>query len=264
MRTRNLIAAACLVAGLSSTAEAEPEKLKIPKSVVATAFNAVFASTKVHIDNLGAKNGTSWLEEDSYVLLPSGKKLPFLLGEHERKIGELRYSKHYVDDMSTDKIQATISGDKLKVDAYFESQGEELQGKCIRKHAGKWEECTLGMERSIDLNHSILSMSFVPVAHEGSISYADAEVSFKTDVHINSALCQLFSGICAAIEDKIEEELSASVETAAADALERDDVRSHVGIALRKVPVLRDLLQDRKVLAVESKGDAFVVTLDRS
>jgi hypothetical protein len=267
MFTRNLTTATCLVAVLGSiawlprAAEAEPVKLKIPKYVVATAFNAVFASTKVHVDSFGPKKGTSWLEENSYVLLPNGKKVAFELGEYKYKINKFRYLKHYVNDMTTHEIQASVAGDRIEVDAYFESQGEELKGKCIRRLAGKWGECTLEMERDVELDDTILSMSFVPVAYEGSISYADPEITFKTDVHINSKLCQAFSGICGSIEGKIRKELTESIEDTAKKALKRAEVRAHVGKALRKVPILRDLIQNWKVLAVESKGQAFVVTV---
>jgi hypothetical protein len=148
------------------------------------------------------------------------------------------------------------------VDIRFESRGEEIKVKCIRRVLGKWRECSLHMERAIHLNNALLSISFVPVAYKGSITCVDPKVTFKTDLEIDSQLCQAFDGLCGAIEKTLETKLTPKVVSATLAAFNDRRLKKHVANAMMKVPGLRDHLDGRKVLEVESKGSRFVLTVE--
>jgi hypothetical protein len=184
---------------LASAARAKTVDIPVPKAAVATAFNAALSSTKIHLDSFGSKHGTSWHKDSSYVQLPNGAKKAFPISEYTFDITKYRKLRYYVDDVNTSSIQVAINGSQIEVTAQFESQGEEIKAKCIRRRLGKWNECSLDMERDIHRNNSILSMSLTPVAYNGSISYANPKVDFKTDLSIPNKLCQAFSGICSKI-----------------------------------------------------------------
>ncbi len=175
---------------VNSPAHAKTVRVPIPKSVVSTAFNAALSSTKIHLDNYGSKRGTTWHKDTSYILFPNGVKKSIPIPEYTFKVTKFRQLKYYIDDMNTSSIKSTINGSRIKTNLYFESQGEEVKAKCIRRRLKKWKECSLKMERDIHLNNSILSMSLKPVAYKGSISYANPVVDFKTDLRISSKLCQ--------------------------------------------------------------------------
>ncbi len=237
-------------------------KVTIPKAVVVTAFNTALASMKVVLHNYGKKKGTSWLNDRSHIRLPTGGKWPFEIPEYTHNIGKFRKLKYYLNQLESATIQATIVGNRIQVDVRFESQGEEIKAKCIRRLFRKWGECTLKMERDIHLNNTLLSISFVPVAYGGSISYASPKVTFKTDVKIANRLCQAFKGICGAIEKTINKKLSSRIVSTARAAFNHPKMKQQVANKLKSAPGLRNYLDGRKVLRVESKGNNFVVTVE--
>jgi hypothetical protein len=237
-------------------------KVTIPKAVVVTAFNTALASTKVSANTLGKRQGkTSWYKNSSHILLPTGVKVPIPIPEYTTKITSTRKLRHYVHDMESTAIQATVAGKRVQVDIRFESGGEEIKTKCVRRRLRKWDECTLEMKRDIHLNNTFLSVSVVPVAYKGSISYADPKVRFKTDVKIASQLCQAFKGICGMIEQMIKTKMTAKLESKVRTTFNRADMKQHVANAVKNAPGVRGYLQGRKVLKVESKGNNFIVTL---
>lgn len=237
-------------------------KITIPKAVVVTAFNSVLASTKVLLHSLGKKKGTSWHKNISHIRLPTGAKWPIDVPEYAHNIGKLRKLKYYLNQLESATIQATAVGNRIQVDVRFESQGEEVKAKCIRRLFGKWGECSLKMERDIHLNNTLLSVSFVPVAYNGSISYASPKVTFKTDIKIANRLCKAFKGICGAIEKTIKKRLSSKIVSAARAAFNDPKLKKQVANKVKNTPGLRSYLDGRKVLKVESKGNNFVVTVE--
>ena len=116
---------------------AETADIKVPKAAVSTAFNAALASMKIKLDNYGAKRGTSWLDQQSYIVMPGGGTKKFSLPESEYDIGAYRKLKHYIEDMTTNSLNAVVIGDRIVLTVAFESQGEEIKGKCVRRLAGK-------------------------------------------------------------------------------------------------------------------------------
>jgi hypothetical protein len=244
---------------------AETADIKVPKAVVSTAFNAALASMKIKLDNYGAKQGTSWLDQQSYIVMPGGGTKKFPLPESEYEIGsKYRKLKHYIDDMTTTSLNAIVIGDRIVLTVQFESQGEEIKGKCVRKLFGNWDECSLDIERDIHLDNSRIEMSFVPVPHKGSISIGSPQASFKTDIKIASKLCQAFSGICGKIENRIKGEVTTAIETAALNQLKSASVRDAVATGVRNATSLKSLIDPTwTVKSVKSQGTDFVVTVER-
>lgn len=260
--TAGALAVALLLPG--NGAQAETADIKVPKTVVSTAFNAALASMKIKLDNYGAKHGTSWLDQQSYIVMPGGGTKKFSLPESEYDIGAYRKLKHYIDDLTTSSLSAVVVGDRIVLSVQFESQGEEIKGKCVRRLFGKWDECSLDMERDIHLDNSRIEMSVVPVAYKGSVSIGQPQVSFKTDIKIASKLCQAFSGICGKIESKIKGEVTKGIESAALDQLKSAGVRDAVANGVRNAMPFKSLIDPKwTVKSVKSQGSDFVVTVER-
>ncbi len=250
---------------LAAQAKTETVDIPIPKAAISTAFNAAFSSTKLHLDNYGEKHGVSWHEDSSYILFPNGSKKQIPIAEHEYEITNGRKLKHYIDNMNTSSLQASIDGNRIQMTANFESQGEEIKGKCIRKKInGNWTECSLNMERDIQLNNTMISVSLIPVAYKGSISFSNPEADFKTDLQISSKLCQAFKGICGKIEKRIKNELTNTIETKLVQGLNNEDVKSKVAHSIKNAPSVSkylDEFKNWKVVKIESKGSNYIVTL---
>lgn len=264
MATASLALALSSIPMLSSSSYAETANIPVPKAAVATAFNAVLNSTKIHLDNFGPKNGTSWLKNQSYILLPTGSKKSFPIPDYTFEITPWRKLKYYVNDMNTNSMQVTVNGNRLNADAYFESQGEEIQARCIRRVLGDWGECTLDMERDIHLDNAVLSMSLVPIAYKGSISYSAPKVSFKTDVKIANKLCQAFKGVCGWLENKIKQEMTQTIGSEAKSRLDENGMKQMVADQVRNAPGIRNLIDPKwKVTQVTSQGSHFIVTVER-
>jgi len=260
--TAGALAIALVLPGIG--ARAETAHIKVPKTVVSTAFNAALASMKIKLDNYGAKHGTSWLDQQSTIVMPGGGTKTFSLPESEYDIGSYRKLKHYIDDMSTTSLSAVVVGDRIVLNVQFESQGEEIKGKCVRRLFGKWGECSLDMERDIHLDNSRIEMSVVPVAYKGSISIGSPQVDFKTDIKIASKLCQAFSGICGKIENRIKGEITKGIETAALAQLKSAGVRDAVANGVRNAVPFKTLIDPKwTVKSVKSQGSDFVVTVER-
>lgn len=243
---------------------AETADIKVPKAVVSTAFNAALASMKIKLDNYGAKHGTSWLDQQSYIVMPGGGTKKFSLPESEYDIGSYRKLKHYIEDMTTNSLNAVVMGDRIVLTVAFENQGEEIKGKCVRRLFGKWDECSLDMERDIHLDNARIEMSVVPIAYKGSVSIGDPKVDFKTDIKIASKLCQAFSGICGKIENRIKGEVTKGIEAAALAQLKSGGVRDSVANGVRNAVPFKSLIDPKwTVKSVKSQGSNFVVTVER-
>ncbi|MEL6462078.1 MAG: hypothetical protein AAFQ91_28220 [Cyanobacteria bacterium J06621_15] len=247
---------------VNSVAHAKSIEVPIPKSVVSTAFNTALSSTKVRLDNYGRKRGTTWHQNSSFMLFPNGAKQAFPIDEYSYKITKYRRLKYYLNDMNTSSIQTHINGSRLKTTLNFESQGEEVKGKCVRRRFRKWKECSLKMERDIHLNNSRISMSFVPVAYDGSISYRNPIVDFKTDVRVPNRLCRTFKGICRKIEGRINNQLTKTVEQRFTNSLNNPKLKAKVAKSIKNS--IRGRLgkyKNWKIVSIQSKGRNYVVRL---
>ncbi|MUG91225.1 hypothetical protein F7734_01415 [Scytonema sp. UIC 10036] len=262
--TRSTLLVATMMFGnislLSSSARAETVNIPVPKAAVATAFNAAFSSTKVHLH-----------KDANYILMPNGSKksIPLSNPIYTYKFsGIARHIDYSLQDFNTQSIQATVNGDRINADMYFENQGEEIQAKCFRKLAGKWGECSLDIERDIHLDNTNLSISLIPVAYNGSISYANPEVTFKTDVRIANKLCKSvlppIKQICEGIEGAIANKMTPQVESQMKNALNESKMKQSVADAVRNAPGISNLIDPKwQITKVTSQGSNFIITVER-
>lgn len=267
MNRTSLITIASLAMALSSiltfpsVIHAETVNISVPKAVLSTAFNAAFNSTKVRLH-----------KDESYIVLPNGQKKsidaidnPVYVYDFPGINRNLEYS---LNDVNTHSIQATVIENRIHADLHFENQGEEVKAKCVRKLFGKWGECSLDMERDVHLDNTILSLSLVPAAYDGSIAFTSPTVKFKTDVRISNKTCNTVlppvKQICEAIEGKIKGKMTPRVEKAVMNSFDTNGVKQKIADAVRNAPGIRSLIDPKwKVTKVTSQVNNFIVTVER-
>lgn len=267
MNRTSLITIASLAMALSSiptfpsVIHAETVNISVPKAVLSTAFNAAFNSTKVRLH-----------KDESYIVLPNGQKKsidaidnPVYVYDFPGINRNLEYS---LNDVNTHSIQATVIENRIHADLHFENQGEEVKAKCVRKLFGKWGECSLDMERDVHLDNTILSLSLVPAAYDGSIAFTSPTVKFKTDVRISNKTCNTVlppvKQICEAIEGKIKGKMTPRVEKAVMNSFDTNGVKQKIADAVRNAPGIRSLIDPKwKVTKVTSQANNFIVTVER-
>ncbi|WP_438034687.1 hypothetical protein [Sorangium sp. So ce204] len=247
-----------------STARAETVEIAVPKAAVAAALNVALSSVRIHVDNYGDRHGTSWHEDSSYILLPDGSRRRFSIPEYTYKVTRFRQLKYYIDDFNTESIQASVTGNRMEIRIAFENHGEEIKARCVRRRLGRWNECTLDIERDIHMSNAFISVSAEPVAHKGSISIDNVAAEFKTDINIANRLCRVFRGVCGAIERKVRNELTNQIEELVRDSLSTQGARDAVANAVRRAASIRSYIDPAwKVTRVVSRGGNFVVTVER-
>lgn len=258
-----LLIPALLATTLAMPVQAETVNIPVPKAAVVSAFNTALGGVKLHIDNYGSKQGTSWLKQGSYVILPDGSKKKFNIPEQKTKVTKKRSWKHYINDFDSKEMNVVANGSKLEMTAHFESQGEEIKGKCIKtKISGKKVECKLNMERDIHLNNSSIKVSLKPVAYNGSISFSNASAKFKTDLKIPNKICNVFSGLCGKIENFIKSKITSAIQNTVKNALNKSSVKK--AVAKKVSGLLKGKIDPKwKVIKVSSKGSNYIVKVQR-
>jgi len=205
---------------LPINAWSQTKTVELPKSVITTTLNQVLASTKIVVDNYGSKKGTSWHSDQSYILLPNGKTIKFKIPEYKTDITKKRKWRHYINDLASQQINIYAKNNAFVLEIIFESQGEEIKGKCLKKKiTKKWAECTLKMERDIQLNNARLEIPFKITARKGGISMTKVGATFKADMKIPNKLCQMVKKICNAITGYIYKNLKSTIESQVKKAL---------------------------------------------
>lgn len=247
-----------------SSARGETADIAIPKPAVAAAFQIALGSVQVHVDNHGPRRGTSWHEDHSFILLPYGTKRRFHVDELEVAITRGRRLKIYIQDLDTDAIRIAASGDRIVARLSFESQGEEVEVHCVRRLSGGWEECMLGIERDIHLDDTTIEISFVPVAHRGSISLSKPRVRFETELRIDNRRCRTSQGICGRIESQIRSVVARQIERALREALSSPRMRNAVADGVRDAAAFQAYVVPAwRVTRVTSRGGQLIVTVER-
>jgi|GEM_PF-2436592 len=243
---------------------AETVKINVPKAMVVGAFNTALNMMEVKVDNYGPKSGTSWLKQQSYVRMPDGSKKSFSIPERTTDLTKRRRWRHYVDDLNTSSMSVVADeGIDLIFKFDFESQGEEVKGKCLRKKLnGSWTECSLDMERDFHINNTLLRVQVTLTPHLGTISYKNPKATFKADVSIPNRLCQIFGGLCSKIGNLIFNGIRDGVENAIESALNSSAIRNAVANAVKsKIPGFID--PKWQVTKIESSGSNYRVTVER-
>ncbi len=249
-------------------ATTETYTLTIPKQQIVNAFNTVLQSTEVHISNYGPKQGaSSWLSQQSVIHPPYGNAVNFNIPEYETKLSKVRKWKHYVNDMNSQNIEVVAHGNGLKLTLDFESQGEEIKGKCLRwKVIGKyWTECSLKMERDIHVDNARVVLLLTPVAYQGGIVYKPlgaGDVTFSANLNIPNALCNAFPLICSAVENKIYSGLREAIQNRLRDILNSTQLRNTLAAKV-KTALSQKIKTDWTVNKVESSGSNYKITVQR-
>jgi len=152
----------------------------------------------------------------------------------------------------------------IGVELSFESTGEELKAKCIRRRFGKWKECTLDIERDVHINDATISVRVTPVAYQNSISFKNPTADFRFKVRVANKTCQALGKICDAIEKAIQGKVRKGVEEAVARKLGESTTGKAVADAVRKSMLVQSFLKPSwKVRKISSNGGGYVVTIER-
>ncbi|MEL6164102.1 MAG: hypothetical protein AAFR37_10185 [Cyanobacteria bacterium J06628_3] len=249
---------------VNSPAYANSAEVSVPKGVVRKAFNSALSSTRVRLDNYGKKGGTTGHKNSSYILYPNGNKKSVSIPDYRFNVNSRRQLRYYVDAMNTSSVRTNANGKGFKTILNFESQGEEIKTKCIRKRFRKWKPCLLKMEKDAHLNNSKLSMSFIPVAYKGSISYKNPVVNFQTNIITNKNLCTKIKGFCKHIRGRVKNEFTRKVETSFKSGLNNPQVKAKVAKSVKNS--LRNHLGKRnnwRIVSIRSQGNNFILKLSK-
>ena len=259
-------------------ASTETVTVKIPKAVVVSAFNQFIQGTEIHVNNYGPKKGSgknlSWLSQQSAIHLPTGDELSFDIPEQVTTLKKksdghvIRIWRHYINDLNSSQINMTQHGDRLRLTIDFESQGEEIKGKCSKakgaKHK-KWVGCIpTNMERDGELNNARLTIDLKPAAYQGGIAYeplSASDVDFQADLSFNSIWCNApISGqICGMVEDQVYSTLRQRVRQAVRQVL--NQARGNVAGSVKSL--IDEIQPNWQVTKVSSSGSDFAVTVQR-
>ena len=227
--TRSL-ASACLLA-LPILCNAGPSWsatriIDVSKATVERAINDSLSRLRIHVDNLGSRDGGSWLQQDSYVALSvrGGFEVTkrFPVDHHIYRISRAggRDLLFYISDFNTasNGVQASLDrrrNGNLTIDIRFESAKDEIIGKCRTRRGPawkrRWEECRLDLDRNAQINNGRLVVWAPIVVRNGRLSYGDPKANFAADVSIDSRLCDIASKKCREIEERITGEIAAGV-----------------------------------------------------
>jgi hypothetical protein len=260
-----LLAGTALIVGTGvgvPPAHAETVTVAVPKASVSAALNAALASTHVHIDTYsGKRTGSSWHKDDSHVVLPDSSRRPFHVPEIRHYVLPTRLWALNVHDMNSGPISSHIDGDRINVVVPFESQGPEVVGECLNRNvvAKTWWEC-VQMNRDLDLDNSRLTISLVPAAHKGSISFADPRVAFVTDIRVRGSWCA--GPVCDVVKRQIRRSLVPSVEGSVKQGLLAPLVRDAVAKRLR-TELSPYVGKDAQITKVEGSGAFYRITVQR-
>lgn len=264
------LAGAALSLALTGAAHAEKIDIPVPKPVLVKALNAGLNGTRIHVHNYGPRNNWSWHLDQSYVLAPTGDKTAFPVPEFPYEVTKVdsRTLKYYVRDFDSSSITAFTSGDQIGIRVQFESAGEEIAARCVRRAGPAWDrhwkECTLDIERDIHLNNAQLGIAVTPVAYNGSISYGSPTAKFSADIKIANKLCNTFKGICGWIEGKIRAKMYPAIEKAMLTTLNKKSLKDSVAKSIRgAADMIKYLDPSWKVTAIRSQGSNYVVTVER-
>ncbi len=260
---KHLVLVSSFGMAVSGMAAAETVTIPVPKSLITDTVNVALSGVKIKVDNYGSKKGTSWLSQQSYVQFPTGQKQSFDIPESKFNIVGKRHLKHYVNELNSSAIKVSAPGDKLTLTLNFESEGEEVKGKCVRKKlTGGYKECSLKMERDIHVNKSKVEISVKPVVYKDSLSFASPDAKFTANVSIPNKLCKLAKGICGKIENKIYGELKSKLESNIEQQLGKQKLKNMIANKVRSAlsPFIKS---DWKIKNVSASGSKFLIKVER-
>ncbi len=194
------IFAAALSTGPADAGEAQ---LVISDSQMGAAFLKALAKSSLVLDNYGKKHGNSWLDQQSRLRLPDGRTVSLTVPEVSATVGGVRQWRYYVDDLRSRSI--SVSPDKKDHSRFlvrmpFEDSGHEIKGRCLRRKLnGSWKECSLKIERDIQINNPRARLVLRPAVVDGRIGYKVLDAAFAGHLQPANVLCKLAPGVCSAV-----------------------------------------------------------------
>ncbi|WP_298469990.1 hypothetical protein [uncultured Erythrobacter sp.] len=212
----------CAAPALAQT-RTQTQTFTIQKSAIQNVLNQQLSRTRIHIDNLGARNGGSFLQQDSYVALRVGNNAEvvsrFNVPEQSITINQAggRHLRFYISDFNTSSIRASLAAQRnsnLNLQFNFESSGSEVQGKCVTRRGvirRRWEECRLDVNRNANINNAILRVWAPVIVRNGRLTYGEVKANFRSSVSLDNRLCNIARRSCNSISDKVEEDIAYSV-----------------------------------------------------
>ena len=168
-----------------NAAKAETIDIPVPKSVVTTGINAYLQGMEVNLDTWDKWNGKDWYKNNSYILMPNGKKEPINIPKSATLQTTLRRYNGYVNDMRSQTISVKQDGKKFKLNVFFESAGDELKIGCINRRKDK--PCVAHLlKHTGQVNNAQVTAWLEPVLSRGKISFKQPQVKFDFDLKPDS------------------------------------------------------------------------------
>ncbi len=213
------IALSCLQTS-TANAQARLETFTIQKSAIQNTLNQALANTSIRVDNLGARNGGSFLQQDSYVSVRVRQNTEIIrrfdVPEQSFTINNAggRHLRFYVSSFNSSAIRTSLAptrGGDIIFQLNFESDGAEVQGRCVTRRGvirRRWEECRLDLNRNAQINNATLRVWAPLTVRNGRLSYGDPKANFQADVSLDNRLCNLARRSCKTISDKVKSDIA--------------------------------------------------------
>jgi hypothetical protein len=197
-------AAIFLSAGLilltGNAAKAETTQIQVPKALVTTGINAYLQGMEINLDTWGEWNGNDWYKNNSYILMPNGKRDPIEIDKSSTLQTPLRRYNGYVNDLRSQTISVKQDGTRFKFNVFFENAGDELKVGCINRNRDKPCAAHL-LKHSGQVENAQVTAWLEPVLSGGEISFKQPEVKFDFDLKPDSWLLNKGKNIADAFVD---------------------------------------------------------------
>ncbi|GEM_PF-4427514 len=172
--------------------------VNIPKSDVVAAYNDIFQTMDLVIDNYGGKKKSQWYRQQSYLRLPTGEKVTFdvprfYLVLKVPVIKTKRFWHYYINELELDRVRISAADNGVQARLEFESEGNEIKGKCTRRKLNGKDNCEYRGKRDIQLDNARLHMQFRSAVVGNYLGYTpvrSADMDFSADVKIPAKLCK--------------------------------------------------------------------------
>ncbi|NIR28909.1 MAG: hypothetical protein GWN84_06260 [Gammaproteobacteria bacterium] len=268
------------VAERDFTYRVEGSTTRLSGSDVTGVFNLALGAARLRLNNIGARHGHSWHKpNDSVFEIPGIIRRVFDIPEvwSEGGAGNRRRRLFYVEDVNMltggRGPSLAVRGGELILTLGFESEGTEIEGKClINKVGGGWRQCTLGADKGtpdVQINGLRIEVVMAPRVYDGSFTYGEIrDVRLDVDRIQAGGICKVGShtfasgddlggDVCRAIYD-YKGEIWTQVIEAARTTLDSNEIRAQVAaVAREQVLDSRDI---GLVTSVRGAGDGLEVT----
>jgi hypothetical protein len=163
----------------------ESHDIVIRKDFLATAINHYLSATHIQFNNMGNWNGRDFHVNDSYILLPGGRRIALDIPKSDQVKTVFRRYNGYVKHLQSSHIAVAMDGNKLRISVFFESAGNELKIGCINRRRDK--PCKVHiLKHTGDINNAQVHAWLEPVLSGSQISFKEPDVTFDFDLSLDS------------------------------------------------------------------------------